>query len=358
MPGSLVAARGRSRIVGLLCCLAVAVVAGPLGALRAPRAEAITVVSGVRLNAVEARLTSLINLARTSRGIPALTVAAGTSDVARRWAATQASRRTMAHNPSYAPQIAAAGSPSWRAAAENVGHGKDPVALFNAYMNSPGHRANILAPQYRYLGIGWAELADGTGYNTQNFVDSYSGTYGPSREPAYGSHLDTRVVSGPTTVADFENGRDVRILTAVTGAGMTISPVAYDAPALGDQAGRFVARQTAAGSGGGVEMRVRDALDLTRATRMDATIGTVTASRRTLTVNVAVRTAFGGTVNIGTVTIPSGRNVTVSLPLPAGARSWRNEVVVHVSRASLAALDPSSYAGRSATVYVRNVAVA
>ncbi|HVF20711.1 MAG TPA: CAP domain-containing protein [Mycobacteriales bacterium] len=358
MIGSAVTPRVRSRVVGLLCCLAVAVVVGPLGALRPSPAEAVTIVNGVRLNAVETKLASLINLARTSRGIPALAVAPGTSDVARRWAATQASRRTMAHNPSYSTQIAAAGSASWRAAAENVGHGRDPLALFNAYMNSPAHRANILAPQYRYLGIGWAELPDGTGYNTQNFVDSYSAIYGPSREPAYGSHLDTRVVSGATTVADFESGRDLRILTAVSGAGMTVSPVAYDAPTLGDQAGRFVAKQTAAGSGGGVEMRVRDALDLTGATRIDVTIGAVTTTRRTLTVSVAVRTAFGGTVNIGTVAIPSGRNVTVSLPLPAGARSWRNEVVVHVSRTSLAALDPASYAGRSATVYVRHVAVA
>ncbi len=344
--------------MGLALSLAVAVVVVPLGAIGASSASAITVYSGVRLNANESTLASLINTARTTRGIAPLVIAAGTTDVARRWAATQATRRTMSHNPSYAAQIAAAGSASWRAAAENVGHGRDPVALFNAYMASPGHRANILAPQYRFLGIGWAELPDHTGYNTQNFVDSYSGTYGPTREPAYGSFLDTRTVAGPIALADFESGRDARILTAVTGGGLTVTPIAYDAPAAGDQAGKFVARQTAAGSGGGAELRLRDALDLSGASTVTVTVGAVTATRRALTVNVAVRTAFGGTINVGSVSVPSGRNVTMTLPLPAAARSWRNEVVLHVSRTALAALDPAAYAGRQATVYVRDLRVA
>lgn len=358
MAGSVVTARGITRTVVFLVLIAVALGVLPLALLRPPAARAVTLTNGVRLNAVEATLAVLINTARTTRGIPALVVAAGTTDVARRWAATQAGRRTMSHNPSYAAQLAAAGSATWGAAAENVGHGRDPVALFNAYMASPGHRANILGRQYRFLGIGWAELPDHTGYNTQNFVDAYSGTYGPTQEPAYGSFPDTRTVLGPLAVADFESGRDPRILTAVTGAGLTATPVSYDAPATGDQAGRFVARQTGAGSGGGVELRVRDALNLARATSMTVTVGAVTATARPLTVNVAVRTAFGTTVNIGSVVVPSGRNVTATLALPAGARTWRNEVVVHVSRTALTALDPTAYTGRRATVYVRHLAVA
>ena len=346
---------GRLATVALATLVALAVL--PLSLLRTPSADAVTTLSGVRLNAVEAKLAVLINAARVSRGIPALVVASGATDVARRWAATQASRRTMSHNPSLTAQLAAAGSGAWRAAAENVGHGRDPLSLFNAYMASPGHRANILDPRYRYLGIGWAELPDHTGYNTQTFVDAYSGTYGPTREPAYGAFLDTRIVAGPMVVADFESGRDARILTAVTGGGLTVSPVTYDTPTTAENAGRFVARQTAAGTGGGAEMRVRDAIDLTGARTISVTIGAVTATGRSLSVNVAVRTAFGGTVNIGSVTVPSGRNVTVTLPLPAGAQSWRNEVVVHVSRTALTALDPASYAGRSATVYVRHLAV-
>ncbi|HVE99241.1 MAG TPA: CAP domain-containing protein [Mycobacteriales bacterium] len=354
MPASLALTRARTWTTAVLALL-VAVVLGPLGAVGARPAHAVSTMDGVRLNAVEARLVSLINQARTSRGLPRLVVASGATDVARRWAAAQASRRVMAHNPLYAAQLAVSGSGAWRAAAENVGVGRDPVVLFNAYMASPGHRANILDARYRYLGIGWAELPDGSGYNTQNFVDAYSTAYGPTREPAYGSLLDRRVISASTPLADFESGRDARILTAVTAGGLTASAMAYDAPTTGDQAGRFVVRQTAAGIGGGAEMRLRDPLDLSGARSFNVTIGAVTGTGRALSVNVAVRTAFGSTVNVGTMSIASGRNVTATFALPTAARGYRNEVVVHVSRASLTALNPAALTGRQATVYVRHI---
>jgi hypothetical protein len=143
----------------------------------------------------------------------------------------------------------------------------------------------------------------------------------------------------------------------VTAGGLLASPVVYDAPASGDQAARFVVRQTALGLGGGAEMRVRESLELARATALDVTIGAVTSTRRALSVNVAVRTAFGSTVNVGTLTVPSGRNVTARVALPAAARGYRNEVVVHVTRTALSALSPASLTGRHATVYVRHLGV-
>lgn len=356
MPDSRALPRARTRTTAVVALL-VALVLVPLGGAGSRAAHAVSTVDGVRLNAVETRLAALINDARASRGIPRLVVAAGATDVARRWAATQATQRRMYHNPSYSSQLAAAGSGTWRAAAENVGYGRDPVVLFNAYMNSPGHRANILDPRYRFLGIGWAELPDGTGYNTQNFVDAYSTAYGPSRVPAYGSRLDLRVISSAVPIADFESGRDPRIATAATAGGLVAYPMAFDAPTTGDQAGRFVVKQTALGTGGGAEMRLHEALELTRATALNVTVGAVTSTARTLSVNVAVRTGFGTTVNLGTLTVPSGRNVTTTLALPEAARGYRNEVVIHVTRTALAALNPASLSGRQATVYVRHIGV-
>ena len=332
-----------------------AVIVASLLHVWAPAAHAVSTVDGVRLNANETRLVALINAARTTRGIPRLVVAAGTTDVARRWAATQAGQRRIWHNPAYVAQMTAAGGSTWRAIAENVGTGRDPNTLFNAYMASAGHRANILDRRFRFLGIGWAELPDGTGYNTQNFLDAYSTGYGTTREPAYGTLRDRRAITASGPLADFEAGRDARILTAVTAGGLTATPLVYDAPASGDQAGRFVARQVSLGLGGGAEMRLRDSLDLTRVRAVNVTIGTVTASARPLAVTIAVRTAFGGTVVLGTLSIPSGRNVTSTLTLPAAARGYRNEVVVHVSRTALTALDPASLLKRQATVYVRHI---
>lgn len=163
--------------------LLVAMVLGVLAF--APAAQAAvavpTVVNGVRLNTMEAQLLAQINVVRANRRLPVLQVAPGYMDVARRWAASQASRNVMQHNPNMRAQLIASGGSQWRVLGENVGYGRDAGTLFRAYWNSPGHRANILNPGFRYIGIGWVTRANGTGYNTQNFVSSYQPSYGPCR---------------------------------------------------------------------------------------------------------------------------------------------------------------------------------
>ena len=39
----------------------------------------------------------------------------------------------------------------------------------NGWMNSAGHRANILSSSYRELGVGYALSSNGTAYWTQSF---------------------------------------------------------------------------------------------------------------------------------------------------------------------------------------------
>lgn len=151
-------------------------------ALAAPSALAApTVANGVHLNTVEAELLARINMVRVNRQLAPLQVAPGYTDVARRWSAVQARRGVLAHNPDARTNLVAAGGRDWRVLGENVGHGRDADSLFRAYWNSPLHRANILRPEYRFIGIGWVIAPDGTGYNTQNFVSSYSASYGPTR---------------------------------------------------------------------------------------------------------------------------------------------------------------------------------
>jgi uncharacterized protein YkwD len=142
--------------------------------------------AGVQLNSVESRLVVRINAARKARNIAPLTVAAGFTDVARRWSAAQLKVNTLKHNPNYMAQMQASGGQGWRLIAENVGYcNSDPDRLFDAYMRSPHHKANILNPKFRFIGIGWVARADGLGYNTQNFGTHYSPTYGPTRVTAY-----------------------------------------------------------------------------------------------------------------------------------------------------------------------------
>lgn len=57
------------------------------------------------------------------------------------------------------------------AAGENIAYGYNtPEAVMNAWMNSEGHRANILSKNYKHIGIGVYEL-NGTVYCEQLFSD-------------------------------------------------------------------------------------------------------------------------------------------------------------------------------------------
>ena len=149
--------------------LAVGVLLG-LAALLAPSAGAEPSPS-----AFSSRLVSLINNARAQHGLRALTVTGGTSTVAAGWTNHLDQQQALSHNPDLGHQLETHGSPNWTAYGENVGDGPTSSAdtLFQAYMNSPEHRDNILGAAYRYLGVG--TVFDGsTAWNTLDFVDQYS----------------------------------------------------------------------------------------------------------------------------------------------------------------------------------------
>ena len=176
--------------------LLLAPVVGALLATLAPAAPAqaspLYAINGVHLNAHEAGLANYINRARRGAGLAPVRVVPGTTDVARRWAAAMARARTMKHNPGFAAQVGRSGSPRWTKVSENVGYASacNVKQLFDAYMKSPGHRANIMDRKMRFVGIGSVDRADrkwpcGIVYNTMNFADSYSTAYGRNRVGAW-----------------------------------------------------------------------------------------------------------------------------------------------------------------------------
>ena len=58
---------------------------------------------------------------------------------------------------------------SVQAAGENLAYGySTPEAVMNGWMNSPGHRANIMSPNFNHVGIGYYKV-NGTVYATQLF---------------------------------------------------------------------------------------------------------------------------------------------------------------------------------------------
>lgn len=57
------------------------------------------------------------------------------------------------------------------AAGENIAQGQaTPQVVVTAWMNSPGHRANILSTNFTEIGVGYAAGGSGRHYWTQMFI--------------------------------------------------------------------------------------------------------------------------------------------------------------------------------------------
>lgn len=88
----------------------------------------------------------------------------------------------------------------YRYIGENIAYGqRSPEEVMNGWMNSPGHRANILSPNVEYIGIGVAQR-NGVYYWTQFFAaaDGLTGEIVTFEETPQ-TALSTAVTSAETT---------------------------------------------------------------------------------------------------------------------------------------------------------------
>ena len=120
------------------------------------------------------QVLDLVNAERPKRGISALTLDSNLSSVATKKSQDMVNKNYFDHtSPTY-------GSPfdmmkqfgiSYRTAGENIAKGqKTPQEVVTAWMNSEGHRKNILNPNFTNLGVGIAKDSKGTTYWTQMFI--------------------------------------------------------------------------------------------------------------------------------------------------------------------------------------------
>ena len=121
--------------------------------------------------AYEAEVVRLVNVEREKNGLSPLTEDWQLSRVARYKSQDMKDNRYFSHtSPVY-------GSPfemmrsfgiSYRSAGENIARGqRTPAAVVDAWMNSAGHRANILNASFTHIGVGY--VSDGN-YWTQMFI--------------------------------------------------------------------------------------------------------------------------------------------------------------------------------------------
>ncbi|MCC0728083.1 MULTISPECIES: CAP domain-containing protein [unclassified Clostridioides] len=125
-------------------------------------------------SAYQKEVVDLVNVERSKAGLNPLTLDADVSNVATKKSQDMIDNNYFAHNsPTY-------GSPfdmlkkfgiSYKTAGENIAMGqKTPKEVVNAWMNSEGHRKNILNPNYSKIGVGVAQKSGGSIYWTQIFV--------------------------------------------------------------------------------------------------------------------------------------------------------------------------------------------
>lgn len=126
------------------------------------------------VKALENEVIRLVNVERSNRGLRTLSANWQLSRVARYKSQDMISKNYFSHtSPTY-------GSPfrmmesfgvKFSAAGENIAYGqRSPKEVMNSWMNSPGHRSNILSPTYTQIGVGVAKTSSGTFYWTQMFI--------------------------------------------------------------------------------------------------------------------------------------------------------------------------------------------
>jgi len=111
----------------------------------------------VLMNPVEERIVEKTNAERRRHGLPPLEVDGHLVRSARRHTAWMTRSRSLQHTNA--------------AVGENIAMGQQSSAeAVRSWMNSSGHRANILSSSYRKIGVAAYTATDGTVYWCQQFL--------------------------------------------------------------------------------------------------------------------------------------------------------------------------------------------
>ena len=123
-----------------------------------------------KADSFEREVVRLVNVERRKKGLSELKYNWQLCRVARYKSADMRDMGYFSHNsPTYGTpyQMMRSFGITYRTAGENIAKGQvSPEAVVNAWMNSSGHRANILNPSFTEIGVGFAS----GNYWTQMFI--------------------------------------------------------------------------------------------------------------------------------------------------------------------------------------------
>lgn len=118
------------------------------------------------------RIAELVNEARANAGLKPLTLDKNITRAAQvRAVETEKSfSHTRPDGRHFSTALGEAGV-SYRGAGENIAWGqKTPEQVMDGWMNSPGHRANILNENFTSIGVGYYQNSNGVNYWSQLFT--------------------------------------------------------------------------------------------------------------------------------------------------------------------------------------------
>jgi hypothetical protein len=156
---------------------------------------------------LESEFLGLLNDERRSNGLAPLLVMSELVAGARGQAQAMADAGFLFHNPELGSVLA----DGWEKLGENVGIGYSAETLHQAFMNSPGHRANVLDTGYEYVGIGVELEDDGAIWVAFVFADmigiepgedlqpyQYDGRFSDDDDSVFEHAIETLAASGIT----------------------------------------------------------------------------------------------------------------------------------------------------------------
>lgn len=153
-----------------------------------------------------------INNQRMLAGLEPLAVHDDLIAAARDWTVSMMSDQVLAH----AGDITTGVPAGWTKAGENVGRGESVDGLMVAFMKSPGHRRNVLDPEFTHVGVGSFIDPAGVLYTTHRFVEA-------PLTPVAGAPVETSLLSscrdghGQVILKITNHDAEVRALTATIG---------------------------------------------------------------------------------------------------------------------------------------------
>ena len=158
--------RARSLLVTVL---ATATISGLTGTTNAHAYVAAAPVGSTASVAYVNRIFVLVNAQRAAHGLRPVLMSPCATRYAAPWTTHMAATNQLVHQ-SLAPILRCPA----RAAGENIAYGNVTAdQMMNMWMNSAGHRANILNPKFNRLGIGAVRTTSGRWWATQDFATAW-----------------------------------------------------------------------------------------------------------------------------------------------------------------------------------------